>query len=684
VTAALVVALAYVVVGTLWITLSDRIALELVRSPEQLARLQSVKGLTYVAVTALLLFALVYRLAAALERRNVRLRRHRDHLLELNRVQALVRAVNSALLRIDDEELLLREACRATVREGGFVYAWIGLVRPDGRHLARMAEAGGQGAHRASLALPLDDSANGSIIARALRDGQPHMAAAHADAWVDTAAGPDLEYGGVIALPLRANGVAGVLVIHGADAEQLARDNEQRLLCEVADNMALGIGYLRQQQTLHRMTYHDELTGVGNRRLVENRLMAAIGNAEARRGAVGVIVLDVDRFRETNDTGGRAAGDRVLQATAQILSGVTRPGDTVGRLGNDEFAIVFADLPSTDLVGRLVGRVADRFPERLDIDGLEIYLTLSMGVAIYPQDGTDAQELIAHAELALHSQEEDRAAMLTYYAPEFDARARQRRTMEQALRNALAQDEFELAWQPIVDIASRTAVGAEVLLRWDNPQLGSVTPDRFIPVAEQTGLILPIGTWVTETACAQADAWAAAGRPIDVAVNMALQQLQDPDFVGQVRRVLSRYPPRGWRLILELTESEFMADPDPVIAACRALKDMGCAIHVDDFGTGYSALNYLTQLPIDGLKIDRSFVARVESDRGVRAVTQAVLALAGSLQLDVIAEGVETKHQLEVVRELGCTQVQGFLFGRPMPAESVVTRFPGHAAAGGT
>ena len=324
---------------------------------------------------------------------------------------------------------------------------------------------------------------------------------------------------------------------------------------------------------------------------------------------------------------------------------------------------------------------ADRFPERIDANGLEVYLSASMGVAVYPGDAAEAGELLGCAELALHAQGDGGSGRLTYYAPELDERARTRRELELALRSALDAGELSLAWQPIVDSESGAVLGAEALLRWSHPRLGAIAPDRFVPIAEETGLIVPIGDWVIATACRQGAAWAEAGWPLDVGVNVALQQLQAPGFVERVREALGPCHGGGWRLVIELTESEFMSDPEPVIAACRALKELGCAVRVDDFGTGYSALNSLTHLPLDGLKVDRSFVARIESDRGVQSISRAVVALAGGLGLDVIAEGVETRGQLARVQELGCRHVQGFLFGPPVPAEAFAHRHLGRPAA---
>jgi len=666
---ALFVAMGYVAIAAVWIALSDRLTTALTIGPEQMAWAQSVKGIGFVLVTGTLLFVLVLRYARQLERRDRVLRRQHDRLTAVNRVHDVLRMVNASLLRVRDLDLLLEEACRALVHGGGFPCAWIGLIDPGDGALRTVASATAEGLPAVGIEIPATELTAAGPLASVLRDGELARIDADTGAILDRTGPPAGTFSEIAVVPLRSDdSVIGLIAIY-ATARGFFDDHEERaLLAEIADNIGLGVGYLRQKNTLQHLSYHDDLTGVGNRALIENRLVQAVNAVERGGCTVAAMVLDIDGFRAINDTTGRHAGDRALQAVAERLSERIRPGDSIGRLGNDEFAVVFANVDDQNPVSRLAARLADAFPARIDVDGQEIFLTVSMGVAVYPDDAGDAHDLLARAELALHSATAEESGTITYYAAALDLQARERHEIERALRQSVNTDDFTVAWQPVIDLDTGLTVGAEVLLRWHHPELGEIAPARFIPIAEQTGLIAALGRRVAAEACAQAAAWGHAGHGLDVAVNVSLQELKTPEFVGQMRRILDRHSGSGWRLVLELTESQFMADPEPVIATCRALKAMGCAIYIDDFGTGYSALNYLTHLPLDGLKIDRSFVVQAETDRGVRAIIRAVIALARELDLDVVGEGVETERQLELVRELGCHKVQGFWYGHPESA----------------
>lgn len=674
---AAIIAGLYVLLGIAWIALSDRLVLQLAADTETLAVLQTYKGIAYVVVTGGLLYLAVYLFMRALARNQKRL-------LHLNRAHAVLGSVSDVVLHASDDTLLLTSAARAVVDRGDFPLVWIALYDHDSRHLTPVAMACRDHPSRSPGEPIRLTSDSRSIITHALYRGRMRYALGAEDSLVRGMSLPGPEAAAVAAFPLRGGGdTRGVLVIHSAAAELFRDEEEVMLLSRVADTLALGLDFTRQQQRLQRLNYHDPVTGVGNRHLVENRLGAVLNHAAKRNTVVAMLVLDIDDFRSINEAGGHATGNRVLAAVSRMLGGVIRPGDTIGRLGNDEFGIVFHDVPAVGQVNRLVGRVADRFPERLEFDGLELELTVSIGVSVYPNDARDPAELLSRAELALHSGPAGKRSTITYYAPELDRRASEQRALETALRNAVFEAEFRLAWQPVVAMGERAGCvrGAEALLRWHSPQLGEIPPIRFIPVAEQIGRIRTLGNGVLERACAQGQAWAQEGQPLDVAVNIALDQLQDADFVSRVRRLLERHGGSDWALVLELTESQFMMDPEPVSAVCRQLRELGCRIHLDDFGTGYSALNYLVHLPLDGIKLDRSFVRQIETDHGVRAVTEAAIALAGKLGLEVIAEGVETEQQLVILRQLGASNLQGYLFGRPMTATDV-SRLAADAARG--
>lgn len=682
---ALAIAGLYGFLGALWIGYSDQFVGGLDLPPAQLTRVQQYKGWGYVVVTAVLLYFLLAYTLHHLQRSHRALLRNRDRLLVLNRLYRMVRAVKGALLQAGEREVLLQEVCRVAVVEGGYRLAWIALWEPDGQHLRAAAHAGAGAPGIQRLRLAPDDANAASPMLAAAVHGQSRVARnLRADPALGAGGAARLGYAAVAAVPIKGDGgTLGALAVY-ADAADAFDAEETRLLAEIGDSIALGLSYLQRGRALEELAHYDPLTGLANRGLAEQRLTEALARTHRRRLTVGAIVLDIDDFRRINDTGGRHAGNKALQAAAQVLSGCVRPGDTIARLGNDEFAVIVADLPDAAAVSEPVNRIADSFPQRLDLDGTEVYLSMSMGVAVHPGDADDAEELLGRAELSLNSQSPGTSGRIIYYEPGLDEHARRERELEIALRTALDGDEFGLEWQPIIDPETGAAWGAEVLLRWTHPRLGAVGPDAFVPIAERTGLIIAIGDWVLDAAAAQASAWAAEGLALQINVNVALQQLQHRGFVEHVGRVLEAARAHGWTLALELTETEFMADIEATAETCRALRRLGCRLEVDDFGIGYSALNYLTRLPVDGLKIDRAFVARAAHDAGTRAIVEAVVTLSRRLGLGVTAEGVETPEQLELVRRLGCHHVQGYLYGRPVAADVFAStwRRPGERAAG--
>lgn len=670
---ALAVAGLYGFLGALWIGYSDQFVGALDLPAAQLTRVQQYKGWGYVVVTAVLLYFLLHFALHHLQRSHRALQRNRDRLLALNRLYRMVRAVKGALLQLGEREVLLQEVCRVAVVEGGYRLAWIALWEPDGRHLRAAAHAGAGTPGVPRLRFAPDEANRTSPVVTAALHGRVEVARdLGADPALDGHGGDAarLGYAAVAAVPIGDHdGTRGALAVY-ADTSDAFDAEETRLLAEIGDSIALGLHFLQRGHVLEELTHYDTLTGLANRGLAEQRLAEALTRAHQRGLTVGAIALDIDDFRQINNTGGRQAGDRALQAVAQILAGCVRPGDTIARVGNDEFAVVIADVADAASVSEPVNRIADSFPQRLDLDGTEVYLSVSMGIAVHPGDADDAEELLGRAELSLHSQSPGTSGRIIYYEAELDERARHERELEIALRTALDGNELHLEWQPIIDPEAETALGAEALLRWQSPRLGSVGPGEFVPIAERTGLIVAIGDWVLDAAAAQASAWAAQGLPLQINVNVALQQLQHRGFVEHVERVLESARAHGWTLALELTESEFMADIETTVETCRALRRLGCRLEVDDFGIGYSALNYLTRLPVDGLKIDRTFVARAAEDPGTRAIVEAVVTLSRRLGLGITAEGIETGQQLALVRGLGCHHVQGFLYGRPVNADA--------------
>ncbi len=385
------------------------------------------------------------------------------------------------------------------------------------------------------------------------------------------------------------------------------------------------------------------------------------------------MLIDLDRFKVINDTLGHAIGDRLLQEVAQRLTGCLREGDTVARLGGDEFMLLLPGVEHTKSTIKIVQKILETFKSPFYFNDHELHITTSIGIALYPDDGEDAQTLLKNADTALHRAKEQGRNNYQFYTSTMNATALERLSLEGKLRHALEREEFVVYYQPQVSLSTGQIVGMEALVRWRHPDLGLIPPMKFIPLAEETGLIIPLGFWVLRTACAQNKAWQKAGYPpLRVAVNLSTRLFKQQTFIQVVAQTLHETGLDPDYLELELTEGIIMENIETTITTLKELKKMGVHISVDDFGTGYSSLAYLKRFPIDTLKIDRSFVLDITTDPDDAMIAMLIINVAHHLKLRVIAEGVETKEQLAFLRSHGCDEIQGYLFSRPLPAEEFV------------
>ncbi|MBC9072661.1 EAL domain-containing protein [Thauera sp. CAU 1555] len=435
--------------------------------------------------------------------------------------------------------------------------------------------------------------------------------------------------------------------------------------------------YLRQIE--HQAKY-DALTGLPNRSLMGDRLEQAIHVAHRHGSALAVAVVDLDHFKLVNDNLGHTQGDVLLREAARRIAGALREGDTAARQGGDEFVVLLPDLIGEQDGYPVLRRVQQALAEPILIDGRGFYVTCSIGVSLYPRDGDDAETLLRNADMAMYRAKEAGRDAISFFTAEMDRQMQDRLDIEQELRHALERGELHLVYQPQVDADSGRVCGAEALLRWRHPRLGQVAPLRFIPLAEELGLIGPIGEWVLREACAQAQRWRAQGLgELRIAVNVSARQFREPDLPGRVVAILAEtgLPPR--LLELELTESMLMGAVGRTEETLRRLKQIGVELALDDFGTGYSSFAYLRRFPIDTLKIDQSFVRDMEDGSNAASIVAAIIAMAHSLHMRVIAEGVESVEQQRQLYEHGCDQMQGYLFGRPLPTDE----FAELATAGG-
>lgn len=429
----------------------------------------------------------------------------------------------------------------------------------------------------------------------------------------------------------------------------------------------------QRTEELNHQANHDSLTDLPNRILFEDRLTQAVVHAGRHQQKVAMLFLALDRFKKVHDTLGHALGCRLLRGVAERLTGCVHKGSTVARFEGDEFAMLLTHSDGTEIedVVETIYQVNESFKVPFILDGNEVFITTSIGISLYPDDGRDAPTLLKNAGAALYRAKEQGGNNYQFYTADMNAKALRRLVLEGNLRRALERSEFEVYYQPQLDMSTGQIVGMEALVRWRHPELGLISPIEFIPLAEDIGLIIPLGEWVLRTACAQSKSWQDEGLgPVSLSVNLSARQFQQANLFDVVAQILLETKIDPHYLELELTESSIMKNAEAAVMTLSTLKVLGVRISIDDFGTGYSSLAYLKRLPLDVLKIDSSFVRDVTSNPDDAILVEAIITLAHNLRLKVIAEGVETPEQLEFLSQLRCDEWQGYLYSKPLPAEA--------------
>lgn len=446
-----------------------------------------------------------------------------------------------------------------------------------------------------------------------------------------------------------------------------ARDIAVNALQDSNDRLELAV------KELHVLANFDALTELPNRALCMDRISSALLRASREKKQVAVIFLDLDHFKEVNDSLGHGIGDQLLKMAAQRLADCLRPGDTLARLGGDEFVLLLEEIKDELNVSAVLNKLLSEFARTFTVGDYVVSTTISIGIAIYPSDGRDVHTLMRNADTAMYKAKELGRNTYQFYQPEMNAKSLRRLSLATELRDALERDQLELYFQPFIDTVYGQICGVEALLRWHHPIMGSVSPIEFIPIAENTGMIVPIGQWVIEQSVKRYAEWRRKGvKPLRIAVNISAVQFRQVDLAEQILRVTNQYGVPPSALELELTESLLMRDVESATAQLRRLKALGFTLVIDDFGTGYSSLSYLRRFPLDGLKIDRSFIAEVNRNTDDTAITLAILSMARSLRLHVTAEGVETREQYEFLTRHGCHETQGYLFSPPIPEAQIL------------
>jgi diguanylate cyclase (GGDEF)-like protein/PAS domain S-box-containing protein len=483
---------------------------------------------------------------------------------------------------------------------------------------------------------------------------------------------------GAFAFPLRAsNQIVGVMEFFHRDVRE-----PDAMLLEVAESVGSQIGQfivrMQAEEAVKFVAMHDSLTHLPNRMMFNQRLEQAIGHAERTATRLAVMFIDLDRFKIINDTLGHESGDLLLREVAQRITENLRTGDIVARLGGDEFVVLLEDVPDASNVAIVAEKLIAALTSSFNIAGRDVHVSASIGICSYPVDAQDMRSLMKFADIAMYRAKEQGRNTFQFYSDQFNVHSVERLTLESELRGALQRDELVLYYQPVVDAKTGSVSGMEALVRWQHPEAGLLAPGKFIDIAEETGLIVPIGEWVLAQACMQQRAWTDLGLPpVRVAINLSPRQFVHRHLIDDIVKVLAETKCDTRYIELEITESTVMHNAPHAIALLSQLKAMGIRIAIDDFGTGYSSLAYLKRFPIDSLKIDRSFVADIPRDPGNTAITQAIIAMAHSLGLKVIAEGVETVEQLAFLRDHGCEELQGYYFSTPLTVEdatSLLTR----------
>lgn len=607
--------------------------------------------------------------ASMLERYVRQLEIEQTKTARLSRILAVLSGTNSAICRIRISHTLMEEASRIAVVEGGFGIAWIGLKSDTVPF--RIVASHGVELDQLSVSLLADIQAEKlEIASRVLNIGETCIINDVRDEVINSITCRDVlnrGYLSVIGLPLTTNDkVMGVVVLYAQEAN-FFDDEEIKLLSELAGDISFALQAMENGKRANFLAYYDALTGLPNTTLFLDRLRQLTQNAKQKENKVFLIILNLNRFKELNDTYGRHIGDKVLTSVARYLDEELSYPCTVAHIGADNFALAGVKT-NDDYVSKLCDQIITRLSEPFHIDGKKFSLWPRLGIANYPADADSAEALFKNAEAAL-KQAKLSKDFFSYYSPELNDRIAEKIELEHQLKRALEDNQLLMHYQPKVDLATGKIVGAEALIRWLHPERGLVSPIDFIPVAEETGLIVPIGAWVIQIVCAQLAAWKQEKIPVvPIAINLSALQFRQGSVLQVVQKALSDNHLDPHELELELTESLVMQNLDEAEVLMHAFKKHGLKLSLDDFGTGYSSLAYLKRFPFDTVKIDRAFIADVTHNAEEAAITLAIIAMAHNLHMRVVAEGVETEAQLRFLRAKQCDQIQGFYFSRPVPA----------------
>ena len=609
--------------------------------------------------------------------------KQQEKIERLSRITAVLSGINSAIVRTRDRKEMLEEACRIAVDHGRFAFAWIGLLDRATMQVEPVAWSGSEQGLLKQLRLSAREEVpeGQGLAGRAVRGKKPIICNDIATDELLQVSKPALGKGflSLVFLPLLVEGESvGVFALYAAEPG-VFHDEEMKLLQELAGDVSFGLETNEKAQRLDYLAYYDALTGLPNRSLYQERLSRLTEAARPGATKQAVVVVDVRGFHVVNDNLGRHTGDTLLRLVAQRLRENVRASDTLGRIGGDQFGLILTDVANETQIGLLLEKIFGALAEPFPANGEPVRLSVKGGVTVFPTatDGASADALLTNAEAALKKAKASPETYL-FYAPHINAAIANRLALESKLRRALDQRQFVLHYQPKVESQTGRIVGLEGLLRWNDPHKGLIQPYQFIPVLEETGMILDVGSWVLQQAMTDYQKLQAGGLPPPrIAVNVSSMQMRQKDFPGYVAAAIGDGGAGTSGLDIEITESVLMDDIERSIEALRKIRKMGIGVALDDFGTGYSSLSYIARLPANTLKIDKSFVADMTTSSEKLAIVSVVISLGHALDMKIVAEGVETEEQSKLLRLIKCDEMQGYLFSKPVPLERIETLLAG-------
>ncbi|HEX4798531.1 MAG TPA: GGDEF domain-containing protein, partial [Burkholderiales bacterium] len=597
-----------------------------------------------------------------------------EKISRLTRIYAVLSGINALIVRVRERDELFREACRIAVEAGQFRLAWLGVVDREAARVKPVAWHGVEQDYIRLMPLGLNEAIpeQYGLAGRAIGERRAMVAE---DMTEDPRVSLHKEalkrgFHSLVMLPLLVSDEAvGVLALYATEVG-FFDEEEMKLLIELSGDISFALDHIAKAEKLDYLAYYDSLTGLANRSLFHERLVQYVSAAQSEKSRLAVAVVDVDRFKIINDSLGRQAGDKLLRHIAERIEDRAGPIRTA-RISADRFAIVRSGVSSESEVARLIEQwLAECFGPPYAVSGTELRVSAKAGVALFPNDGADADALFQNAEAALKKAKATGERYL-FHTQQMTERIGEKLALENKLRQALEKEEFVLHYQPKVDTVTRRIESVEALIRWQSPELGLVPPMQFIPLLEETGLILEVGAWALRRAVLDHRNWKDRGLPTPrISVNVSAIQLRRRDFVPTVEDAIKLGPvPPG--IDIEITESLVMEDIEANMKKLEAVRVLGVSIAIDDFGTGYSSLGYLAKLPVHSLKIDRSFIITMLKDPAVMTLVSTIISMAHSLRLKVVAEGVDAEEQAKVLDRLGCDQLQGYLFSKPLPFDEM-------------